>query len=471
MNAEELKSRVVPVLLSGTRREPDAKLLTLGHDNKHAALNALSLASQALRFTRPPVPKEFAVESWPHDERHIVPGQMRSKILRLLDRCTDDTARALALALERQKLRPHPFDLPKLDGFVRRYAEQLGPTAQYWAQRDTTAQKSRGYFDADELTVETWIEAPLRKRVKFLKELRRRTPEAGRQLLEKSWTAENPDSRVQLLAALRIELSAEDKPFLESTQKDRAPRVRELARRLLSAVTGAGAENPALAVCMERIKKSKSGVLKKHIALKLELPATVKEHEANHWIREQFAEIALDEFARACECAESDLVDATRKDDNLSFALALMAARDGRFDLLGAVTDEIPDAWGRMSGLNWEDSLLDDAEQRRTWAEALIKPKKWLPAIPFPAWSWLHQQMEGPLPAPIMSEILSSAVWKDQLGEEKKGPSLEIIQAICALCPRELRATVRTQLEPLGLERKDKGTMLLDILDELESLI
>lgn len=461
----------MPALLSGTRRDPDAELQALGPDREHAVLSALSLAGQALRFTLPSVPKEFAVEIWPNDERRIVADRMRSKILRLLDRCTDDTARAVALALERQKLRPHPFDLPKLDGFVRRYAEQLGATAQYWAQRDTKTKPSQGYFDADELTLETWTEAPLRKRLKFLKELRRQTPEAGRQLLEKSWPDENPDSRVQLLAALRIELSSEDKPFLESTQKDRAPRVRELARRLLSAVSGAGAENPALAACMERIQKSKSGVLKKRTVVKLELPATVKKHEANRWIQEQFAEIALDEFAQACECVQSDLVEAAKKDDNLLFALALMTARDGRFDLLGSVTDEIPDAWGRMSGLNWEDSLLDDAEQRSVWAEALIKPKKWLPAIPFPAWSWLHQQMEGPLPAPIMSEILSSAVWKDQLGEEKKGPSLEIIQVICALCPRELRATLRAQLEPLGLERIDKGTMLLDILDELESLI
>jgi hypothetical protein len=468
VNAEELKSRVVPALLSGTRREPDAQMLTLGSDREHAALNALSLASQALRFTRPPVPRDFAVESWPPDERRIIPDRMRSKILRLLDRCTDDTARALALALERQKLRPHPFDLPRLDGFVRRHAEQLGATARYWVQRDTTAQPSRGYFDADELTVETWTESPLRKRVKFLKELRRQTPEAGRQLLEKSWPVENPDSRVQLLAALRIELTEEDQPFLESTQKDRAPRVRELARRLLSAVSGAGVENPALAACMERIQKSKSGVLKKRAVLKLELPATVKEHEANRWIQEQFAEIALDEFAHACECAEPELVEAAKKDDNLLFAVALMAARDGRTNLLGTISDELPDAWGRMSGLNWEGSLLDDVEQRRAWAEALIKPKKWLPAIPFPAWSWLHQQMEGPLPHPVMSEILDSAVWKDQLGDEKKGPSLEIIQVICALCPRELRGTLRTQLEPLELERKDKGTMLLDILDELE---
>lgn len=470
VNTEELKSRVVPALLGGTRRDLDAEVLALGPDREHAVLNALSLAGQALRFTRPSVPKEFAVESWPHDERRVVPDRMRSRILRLLDRCTDDTARALAMALERQRLRPHPFDLPKLDGFVRRYPEQLGTTARYWTQRGTSEQQSRGYFDADELTVETWTEAPLRKRVRFLKDLRNQNPEAGRQLVQKNWPAENPDSRVQLISAFRIGLSADDKTFLESLRKDRAPRVREVVRRLLGAVSRQDAENPALATCMERIQKSKSGVLKKRTVLKLELPATVKEHEASRWIQEQFAEVTLDDFARACELTESELVEAAERDTNLLFALALMASREGNFGLLRAITDEMPDLWGRMSGLNWEDSLLDDSRERQEWAEALIRPKKWLPEIPFPAWSWLHWQMEGPLPLPTMKEILASAMWKDQLGEEKKGPSLEIIQVICALCPRELRGTIHAQIAPLDVERKEKGMMLLDILDELESL-
>src|SRR5258708_23947179 len=100
VNVDELKSRVVPAILSGTRRETADQLLAMGSDRGHAVLNALSLGGQLLRFARPPVPKEFAVESWPRDERRIVPNGMRSKILRLLDKCTDDTTRALALALE-----------------------------------------------------------------------------------------------------------------------------------------------------------------------------------------------------------------------------------------------------------------------------------------------------------------------------------------------------------------------------------
>ena len=470
MTADELKSQVLPLLLSGTRREDGEQLRALGTDRERAVLNALSLAGQALRFTPPPSPSEFAVEIWPKDERQIVPERLRPHIFRLLDKCTEDTARALALAIEKQKLRPHPFDLPKLDGFIERYADRLGTTAQYWVQRQTPAQQSRGYFEADELNADNWTESNLRSRAKFLKALRNQDPEAGRKLVQKSWGAENPDSRVQLLSAFQIGLSAEDKPFLESIQKDRAPRVRAIVQRLLAAITGAVEDNPAVAACMERIQKSKTGLLKKRNALKLELPATVKEHEANRWIQEQFADVTIGTLARACEMSEEELVAAAGKDNNLLFALALMATREKRFALLDAISDELPDAWGRMSGLSSDEDFLDDADQLEQWAKALIKPKKWLPEVPFPAWSWLHRQMEGPLPAGIMREILASKEWAEQLDQEKKGPSLEIIQVICALCPRELRGMVRTQLEPLEVERKGKGWMLLEILDELESL-
>lgn len=196
------------------------------------------------------------------------------------------------------------------------------------------------------MTQETWTEAPLRKRAEFLRDLRRLNPEAARHLLEKSWAAENPDGRVQLLSTLQIGLGADDKPFLESIQKGRAPRVRKLAQRLIGALSGKGAENPAIAACMERIQKSKTGLLKKRVALKLELPATVKEHETNRWIQELFAKVTLDEFARACEVAEAELVEAAEEDNNLLFALALLASREGRFALLGSIAEEIPDAWG-----------------------------------------------------------------------------------------------------------------------------
>jgi hypothetical protein len=468
MNADELKSRILPVLLSGTRRDAGQNFAP-GSDREHSVLNALSLAGQALRFTRPSVPNEFAVDHWPRDERRILPDRLRPAILRLLDRSTDDTARALAFAFDKRKLRPHPFDLPKLDALARRYADRLGATAQYWVQCETSAQVARTYFEADELTADNWTESSLRPRALFLKALRKQDPQAAQKLLEKSWSDESSDSRVQLLSTLQLSLSPQDKPFLEGIQKDRAPRVRALVQRMLAVISGSSGANPALVACMERIQKSKAGLLKKRNALKLELPATVKEHEVNRWIQEQFADVTLDSLALACEMSEHQLVEAAEKDNNLLFALALMASREKRFDLLDAVTDELPDTWGRMSELTADDDLEKDAGELPAWIRALIKPKQWLPEMPFPAWSWLHRQIEGPLPAGIMREVLASNGWKEQLDSDKKGGT-EFVQAICALCPPELRGTIRAQLEPLEADRKDKGWMLLDILDELETL-
>ena len=227
--------------------------------------------------------------------------------------------------------------------------------------------------------------------------------------------------------------------------------------------------NPALVACLERIAKAKAGVLTERVELKLELPATIKEHESSRWIEEQFAEVSLAELARANGLSEPDLIEAAGQDSNLLFALALMASREGRFELLGAITQAAPEVWGRMSGLNWEASLLDDPRSRRDWAEALIRPAKWLPEVPFPAWTWLHRQMDGPLPEAIMSAILASGMWAQAADQEKKGPSVEVIQVVCALCPPALRNALRARLEPLALERKDKGMMLLEILDELEN--
>jgi len=163
------------------------------------------------------------------------------------------------------------------------------------------------------------------------------------------------------------------------------------------------------------------------------------------------------------------VIDAAEKDDNLLFALALMASREKRLDLLDVITDELPDAWGRMSELSSEDNLEKDREEIEAWAGALIKPRKWLPVVPFPAWSWLHRQIEGPLSAGIMRDVMASKAWEEQLDPEKKGGS-EFVQVMCALCPQELRGMVRAQLERLEADRKDKGWMLLDILDELENL-
>jgi hypothetical protein len=468
MTGRDLKMHVLPALLAGTRREPLPGMAGL---QAAAPLEALSLAGQALRFAMPPGPPEFDVDAWPQDARRVLPESVRPQVLRLLkaNRCTDDSELSVALACSRLRLRPHPFDLPKLDGFVRRHSQHLGVVAQYWVQRETKAESRKGYFDEDAATAENWTEAPIAARVAYLERLRKQDAAEARSALEQVWPGETADARVRLIGTLQTGLGEGDRTFLETALKDRAPRVRAIAHRLVARLGGSAAGNPALAECLERIHKEKSGILKRRVALKLELPANVKEATANRWIRGQFADVTLDELAGSLEIPIEGMVAAAKDDPNLLLALAMVATADRRSDAVAEIANELPDAWGRMSESGFDEFSFADEEERERWVESIVRPREWMPEAPLPAWSWLLRRIQAPLPEKVMREALKSKWWSDQLGGEKK-PGTEVVQLFCALCPAGLRAKLREQIEELEMERKEAGLMLLDTLDRLEAM-
>lgn len=71
-------------------------------------------------------------------------------------------------------------------------------------------------------------------RLALLEELRSRTPAAARELVESTWTSEKADDRSAFLEKLRIGLSMDDEPLLESALDDRSKEVRKTAAELLS---------------------------------------------------------------------------------------------------------------------------------------------------------------------------------------------------------------------------------------------
>lgn len=477
MNAKTLKAQVLPGLLAGTGRQPlnfAAGLAELAHgDAASAALNALSLTAQALRFERPLPPANFNAEPEIQDHRPILPDSMRRPLIRLLKdkRTTDDLELALAWAFGRCKVRPHPFDLPRIDAFVRAHSEHLGLTAQRWAeQRDDAVAPPQSYFDADDLDEATWPKAPLAQRARFIADSRKRDAAAARALVESAWMQENADARVRLLMALETGLNNEDQPFLEGLAKDRAPRVRSLAQRYLARICGGGAEHPALKACLERIRRSTAGLLKKRPALALELPATVKEHEARIWIRNAFAEVGCDELARALDLTQLAMIEAAENDENLLLAFALMATQDRRLDLLEQIADgRLKDSWEQLSLCGVQDLVLMPVEERLRWAEILIRPCGGKLPASYPAWSWLHRSLEGPGPAILMEPIFRSSRWLADLQDERKlGP--ERLELLAALCPTSQRGQLRALMAPLDAPLTMTASPLLDILDSLEKV-
>jgi hypothetical protein len=477
MNARTLRLQAYPALLAGTSRQPlgfRGDLAELAQeDTASATLNALSLTGQALRFERPMAPPNFSVEPEVRDQRTVMPDRMRRPLLRLLNnrKSQDDLVLALAWAFGKYKVRPHPFDLPKMDAFVRAHAEHLGLTAQHWAeQRDGSRTEVRNYFDAEDMDEATWTKGSPGLRMRFIAEQRKQDANAARAMVEAVWAQENADTRVRLLMALETGLHADDQLFLEGLAKDRAPRVRALAQRFLARLTGNRADHPALAACLERIRKSTTGLLKERTALTLEFPATVKEHEAKAWIREAFAEVSCEELAHALQLSVEQMIGATEADQNLSLALALMAIQDKRFDLLERLTSgQLSDAWEQLIVCGTFESSMMTREERLRLSQILIAPYKGKPPASYWAWSWLHHILEGPAPEALFEPVLQSPRWLGKLLEEDK-QGLEWMEILAALCPSTHRVRLRALMEPLDAPLTLTALPLLDILDSLEKV-
>lgn len=468
VNSKTLHAKVLPSILGGTSRHPlPAELIRSSIPSSDGTLEMLSLAGQALRFERPAAPDSFIVEPEIKDDRKIIAAGLRRPLIRLLTakNTTEHPARALARAFDRLRLRPHPFDLPLIDGFVRSHAEKLGPTAQHWADREKSDAATQSYFDPELLDESNWTQATLSRRVAFLEQRRRDDADAARALIEAIWAQEEAEARFRLLQAFQTGLSTADQPFLNTLEKDRAPRVRALAARFLARL-GAGTENPTLAACLERIKQKQSGLLRKRKALQLELPANVKDQTASRWILQTFTDVSYAELAGAFKITETELIEAAEKDEPLLLALALMATNERRLDLLEQVVANLPNAWERLleGGLDRLGAMTQSERQR--WEEIIVHPyRKDLPTTWF-LWDWLHRMTDAEAPSAIMTLLLNTKLLMKVPEQERGNPYW--LEMIAAICPAPQRRELREQLAEFDQAQTAVPFALLDILDGME---
>lgn len=465
MSARELKTHILPGLLAG-------RGLALERANVATPLQALALTAQALRFDRPVLPATFQVEDPITDTRAIIPEAVRRPLIRLLTRKASGMAPnafpdAIARLMAARRLRLHPFDLPRLESFVRGHAEQLGAEATAFAQRQAPPEERRSYFDADALDDETWKQATPAARQAYIAGRRRQDAAAGRALVEGVWASEPADIRVRLLSVLQDGLSPDDASFLLSLDKDRAPRVRELALRFLARLPGHEGDNPALNAAMGRIKTKQMGFLTKRTTLSLELPANVQAVVVGNWVAEAFGNVGLDELARALSTRVDALPAAAEKDDNLLLALAIMATRDKRFDVLKEVVDLLPDAWEQFLRAGFSD--LDDytIEDRARWAEVVVRPLTWVQDATLWSLLKLPAMLDGQAPDALMKDLLKARPWLSQI----KSAALadDLINVMACLCPPSQRAALRAQIAPLEPAKTADALNFLAIMDALEA--
>jgi Family of unknown function (DUF5691) len=439
-------------------------------DDPKAAVKALALLGQHSRFRRPACPTRVSVEPMFPDERAIVPEAARPLLLSLFSGKGDDPIDpipfALAEAMQRRHLRLHPFDLPRLDDFVKTYAEQLGSSAVAWTQRHVTTTTPDTYSFVETIDEANWMHGRPAQRAAFIRNLRTMDAVRARALIEGVFASEQAPVRLVLVKALAENLSPADQPFLEGLTKDRAPTVREAVESLLARLPGSQQAAKRLEECLSRIKRASVGVLRRRAVLQLDYPATVQEWQHEAWAISTFGTISLDDFAKGLELSIDEIVTAAADDQILSTVLAVQASQARRYDLLARlVRESAVNAWVAMVQ---SDDL--DIPDPAAWSAAAIQPDLW-PEMPVAVLLMrLLIKLQAPLSAPIAERLLASKAWHDVLDKaEQDMPAPIMASTIATLVPPSQREALRKQLAPLPADFNARALAAMTLLDLIEA--
>lgn len=468
-------------LMLGTARQavPTERVFggTIAPDDPKATLKVLALAGQHSRFRRP---AHVAVAAEPlfADERRIIVENARPLLISLFSdkrggTATDVVALAVADAMARKRMKIHPFDLPRLEDFVKAHCEQLGPAACAWVERHATRASSdpQSYLLDETIDQTNWMRARPAQKAAFIRGLRATDPMRARELVEGSFPSEQAAVRVVLLNALGANLSPADCAFLEGLAKDRAPSVRELAEEMLARLPGTAQAAKRLAECLSRIKVTKGGLLRRRAVLRIEFPATVHEPQRAFWAVSTFGAIGPDDFAGALGVSLDEIVAAAAGDPILSRVLGVQATRARRYDLLARlVRDDPASAWAPMDG-SGDSGVLEPASVP-AWSAAVIQPDVWKDMPNHLALESVYRKVRSPLAEPVARSLLASQAWQSFIDYARQpdagASSAASLAAIVTLIPPSSRAPLRADLASLSPTLTARALAALSLLDLIE---
>ena len=437
-----------------------------------ATLKALALLGQHIRFRRP-IRRiaGLSPESLFPDERTIIPEGARALLMRLLSgqgaKVVDAVPLAVADAMARQHLKLHPFDLPRLEDFVKAHGEQLGTSAIAWTERNAATTTIDAYAFVDTIDETNWTRGRPAQKAAFIRGLRATDAARARSLVEGVFASEPAPVRLALIKAMSERLSTADASFLEGLSKDRAPSVREAAEALLARLPGSAQAAKRLQDCLSRIKKTKAGRLRRRVVLQLDYPATVHEVQRPNWAVATFGTIALDDFAATLELSVDEIVAASADDQVLMLVLAVQASLARRYDLLSRlIRGGAANAWTALVQANDIDVPPESAP---AWSEAAIQPDLWT-ELPVEGLMDLYAKLRQPLPRQVAESVLASKVWRDTLGKPwEKLPPPGLFSSVAVLAPASVRAALRADLARIAPDYAARALTALSLLDLIET--
>jgi hypothetical protein len=403
------------------------------------ALACLSLVAQRRRYVVPgPVPPERPEPRVPRDDSRPVLDPETGRLLqRMVDaggtRAAAPLLEAAVARLARKGVQPHPFQMPKILAALKKQGCTFGLNEKVYLaevspipERGDTMHENLGGIDES-----NWTGFPRAIRVAYIEALRRRDPAPARMLVEACLAVEPANVRADLLGALAVGISADDRSFLEGLAQDRAQTVRDAAARLLALVQGAPAHAEQLAKASAALQLSSEGLIRRKRTLKPANSATTFAQ-----FQKLFEGLTFEALAERLELSPADLATIVSPgSEALLLALANLAARTGCVEALTGLIRN-----GLSNGRNWTafasvlEGDLDDG-QRAQLVEALAP----FGADPFPRardWRALAALAGAPLPPDLAEPIFGSPGWRElmtALSDEKSPRRMEADIDLAAL--------------------------------------
>jgi hypothetical protein len=437
---------------------------------EETGLGMLSLVAMRNLYARPAPISAPRCNILEPESRPLLPETARDLILTLCGgkagSANDQIGLAVARALRDAGVRLHPFDFARLQDFVVRHAAELGPTARSWAAYVQPSSKGSAADAYVELIAEETIGSASRAaKIAFLTNLRHSNPARARTIIERIAPSEPANVRAELAGLLRIGLSDDDIPCLQSFITDRAQSVRDRAGALLGRFPGTEQHEKNVALFRDHLKVTGTGLLRRRKTL-----TVTSADKKIDGISTVFANSRLEDMARALDLSVEEFAEAAAESEGID-ALALASAINERhFPLIPKFADALKRDNGQVAlALVAETLPKAQRDDRIPILSACIRPETWA-ALPNKAvLEQFYVTCGEALPADVARRLLGSRAWSAVVsqGANASRPDLTTLaDAVAPLIPRELSGAFIAATETVSNRASLYHRLLLALPDQ-----
>lgn len=431
----------------------------------------LSLLGQRLRFSRTGSTRLPGTgRSLPVSQTPVTPEPVRAALLRMIigrEEFADLTTAAFA-AVRQSGYRLHPFDLARLAPRLRGREEELGPVERAFLSFHQKQSDDESETRGDEpVTRDNWLTAPKAERLKFIQSIRLENPTEARALIEPAMTGAKAPRRAELVGVLRLRLTADDRPFLESLNGDRAQQVRELVTDLLARIPGTEAYEARFAEAAGMLAIVRSGLLKTNKILRV-TPPKVPDDQLDSILEQRFRGISLRALLSKLEVSLNDVSSLAKGVDRVTAICLLWAAStDGDLETMAALVKsaELPQ---EQTLLLLEPELAQvPVQARRQLVERFLDLPALLADGKTADLMRLRRLLGGPVSASHTADLLGKGwkkVEKQIAGTDTPIPSTIFLAAVAALVPLAAATQFRQLLGSVDPEIADPSLRYADVL-------